>query len=227
MTFCFINDHVKKLTLKLYLCWLQLILFINFVNIIREFILSHDPHFFGDFLSFQRINFYGMFNLKLQIYLFVYKVLLFHRPMFLFAFENLQDCICNHSRYRYHRNIFLRHIYLLILITCRFTVDTDRMEIIIFLRHIYFLTSYLSIDCMSVYFLLENSSIMYVESLILLKEGCKVKAVLGVYNSVEAAPYFFQSHPKNHPFHSLAHYCNQNVSRIYSNSDIHGQLCLL
>ena len=107
----------------------------------------------------------------------------------------------------------------------RSTVDT--MEIIIFLRHIYFLTSYLSIDCMSFYFLLENSSIMYVESLILLEEGCKVKAVLGVYNSVEAAPYFFQSHPKNHPFHSLAHYCNQNVSRIYSNSDIHGQLCLL
>ena len=97
----------------------------------------------------------------------------------------------------------------------------------LFLRHIYFLTSYLSIDCMSFYFLLENSSIMYVESLILLEEGCKVKAVLGVYNSVEAAPYFFQSHPKNHPFHSLAHYCNQNVSRIYSTSDIHGQLCLL
>ena len=113
-----------------------------------------------------------------------------------FAFENLLDCVCNYSRYGYHRNIFLRHIY--------------------------FLTSYLFIDYMSFY-----SNIMYVESLILLEEGCKVKAVLGVYNSVEAAPYFFQSHPKNHPFHSLAHYCNQNVSRIYSNSDIHGQLCLL
>ena len=90
--------------------------------------------------------------------------------------------------------IFLRHIYL--LITCRFTVNTDTMEIIIFLRHIYFLTPYLSIDCMSVFFLLENSSIMYVESLILLEEGCKVKAVLGVYNSGEAVPSFFQSHPK-------------------------------
>ena len=119
MTFCFINDHVKKLTLKLYLCWLQLIFFINFVNIFREFILSHDPHFFGDFLSFQRINFYGMFNLKLQIYLFVYKILWFHRSKFLFAFENLQDCVFVITVDTDTIEIFY------LLITCRFTVDTS------------------------------------------------------------------------------------------------------
>ena len=158
--------------------------------------------FFGNFLSFQRINFYGMLiqNYK-YTYLFT-KYFDFIAQCSFFAFKNLLDCVCNHSRYGYHRNIFLRHIY--------------------------FLTSYLSIDCMSGFFLLENSSIMYVESLILLEESCKVNAVLGVYNSVEAVPSFFQSHPKtNHPIYSLAHYCKLEVSRIYSNADIRGQLCLL
>ena len=113
MTFCFINDHVKKLTLKPYLCWLQLILFINFVNIFREFILSHDPHFFGDFLSFQRINFYGMFNLKLQIYTYL--------------FTKYFDFIAPNS-------FLLLRIYKTVFVT---TVDTDTIEIFSYVIFIY------------------------------------------------------------------------------------------